>query len=161
MSKKVKCCYCNNLFDRESEEYIKVGNRYSHLECFNKHKEESDAFKKLTDLIKRLYKGNEPDWNMIGTQIKRYRDEGMTYYGMYYTLIYFFEIKKNNVIKDKGIGIIPYTYKKAQSYYKNINNVYTQTAKIESSDKINIEQTENIVIIENKSPEKKLMDFKY
>ena len=34
---------------------------------------------------------------MIGTQIQRYKDEGMTYYGMRYTLEYYYIVRKNKI----------------------------------------------------------------
>ena len=107
-SKKVICKHCGASFSRDTEPYVKVSNRYAHKECHEKHLQETAQFRQLTDYIKELYSPAEPDWSMIGTQIKRYRDEGMTYYGMLHTLEYFFVIKGNKVDRDSGIGIIPY-----------------------------------------------------
>lgn len=160
-NKNLICKICGASFNREIEPYVKMGNRYAHKECYEKHQLETQQLRKLTDYIKELYKPYEPDWGIIGTQIKRYKDEGMTYYGMLYTLEYFFVIKGNKIDKDSGIGIIPYQYKKAQSYYKNVNNTYTQAAKITAQDKINFDQKEEVIIIENKKPTKKLIDFDY
>lgn len=161
MGKVYKCKYCGVQFSTDNELYVKVGNRYAHAECYKKHQEETQQLRKLTDLIKSLYTTKEPNWNIIGTQIKKYKDEGMTYYGMYYTLEYFFIIKKNDINKSAGIGIIPYQYKKAQDYYKNINNIYTQKAKVEQSKEKLQEQKEEVVIITNEKPHKKLIEFNY
>ena len=161
ISKKVICKHCGASFSRDIEPYVKVSNRYAHKECHEKHLQETAQHRQLTDYIKELYSPAEPDWTMIGTQIKRYKDEGMTYYGMLHTLEYFFTIKGNKVDRTAGIGIIPYQYKKAKAYYENINNTFTQAAKVSATESINIGQKQEVIIIENKRPEKKLIDFDY
>ena len=59
-----------------------------------------------------------------------------TYSGMKKALVYFYEIKKNDISKaNGGIGIIPYVYRDAYNYYytlwlanqKNENKVIIQT----------------------------------
>lgn len=161
MAKKVKCKYCGQEFDREYTECVKVSTRYAHTECYEKAQQEAAELRKLTDLIQSLYYPQEPNWNLIGSQLKRYRDEGKTYMGMYYTLTYFFVIKENNIHDSKGVGIIPYMYHKAKAYYQNIDNTYTKTAEVTQRDKIDVEQTENIITIIHKKPTKKLLDFTY
>ena len=99
MAKKVKCKYCGQEFDREYTECVKVSTRYAHTECYEKAQQEAAELRKLTDLIQSLYYPQEPNWNLIGSQLKRYRDEGKTYMGMYYTLTYFFVIKENIIKK--------------------------------------------------------------
>ena len=126
MAAKVKCLYCNEEFSRERTEYTKVGRRYAHTTCYEanyeKEKKETEEYRKVTDLIQTLYHPQKPDWGTIGSQIKRYRDEGMTYMGIYYTLQYHCIVKGND-IRDKGIGIVPYIYQKAKAYYKGISRV--------------------------------------
>ena len=157
----VKCLYCGASFSRDIEPYVKIKNRYAHLDCSNKHEAEAQELRKLTDFIQSLYKGQEPDWKVIGTQIQRYKKEGMTYYGMYHTLEYFFCIKKNDITKSAGVGIIPYAYKKAQAYFANVSNSYTQAARVEQQNKLNVAQTENVIIVENTKPKKKLIELEY
>ena len=50
------------------------------------------------------------------------KDYNFTFNGMYYTLIYFYEVKKNSKEKfiNGSIGIIPFCYKDAENYYYNI-----------------------------------------
>lgn len=161
MAKRVKCKYCGQEFDRELTEFVKVSNRYAHRECYDKAQSEAAELRKVTDLIKSLYYPKEPNWNVIGSQLQRYRDEGKTYMGMYYTLTYFFTIQGNDIHKGAGVGIIPYVYDRAKAYYRNLDNTYTKAAEIEQRDKIDVEQTENIVTIIHKKPAKKLLDFDY
>lgn len=159
--KKVVCKYCGVTFDREREESVKISTRYAHKACHEKAQAEAADLRQLTDLIQSLYYPQKPNWSLIGSQIKRYRDEGMTYTGMYYTLTYFFIIKKNNIKDGKGVGIIPYTYHKAKAYYKNSDNAYTKAAEINTREKLEVEQTENIITIVHNKPAKKLISFDY
>lgn len=161
MAKKVKCKFCQQEFDRELTEFVKVSTRYAHRDCYEQAQQQAAELRKVTDLIKSLYYPKEPNWNIIGSQLQRYHDEGKTYMGMYYTLTYFFTIQGNDIHKGAGIGIIPYVYDKAKAYYKNIDNTYTKAAEIEQREKIDVEQTEDIITIIHKKPAKKLLDFDY
>ncbi len=161
MAKKVKCKYCGQEFDREYSEYVKISNRYAHASCHERAKKEAAALRKLTDLIQELYKPIEPKWELVCRQIQKYKDEGMTYMGMYYTLTYFFVIQSNDIKKGQGVGIIPYVYERARNYYKNVNNVYAKVAEIEQQDTLDVSQTENIITIAHKKPTKRLISFDY
>lgn len=160
-AKNVICKYCKKTFDREREEAVKISTRYAHKACHEKAQAEAADLRQLTDLIQSLYYPQKPNWTIIGSQIKRYKDEGMTYIGMYYTLTYFFIIKKNDIKDSKGIGIIPYVYHKAKAYYKNNDSAYAKAAEINTREKIEVEQTENIITIIHEKPKKKLINFDY
>lgn len=161
MAKRVKCKYCGQEFDREIASFVKISNRYAHTSCHDKAKKEAAELRQVTDLIQSLYYPVEPKWELLGKQIQKYRDEGMTYMGMYYTLTYFFVIQKHDIKAKEGIGIIPYVYDRAKAYYKNIDNTYTKTAEIKQRDKLDIKQTEDIVTIIHSKPKKKLISFDY
>lgn len=63
--------------------------------------------------------GDKPvsDWNV--TQMIKFNKQGMGYKAQLLTLKWFYEIEKNPIQnKYKTIGIIPYIYDKAASYYK-------------------------------------------
>lgn len=160
-SSLVKCKYCGISFNKDKEQYVKVSNRYAHIDCHNEHTKNTDALKQLTDFIQALFGKQYVNWNVVGTQIKKYKNEGMTYMGMYYTLVYFYKVKKNDVNKGAGVGIIPYQYKKAQQYYETVDNIYTQKAKIDAMDVLPTKQTENIITITQKPNKKKLIDIEY
>ena len=45
-------------------------------------------------------------------------DNGYSYNGIYKTLVYYYDIKKNPTDKaNGGIGIVPYVYEEAKRYY--------------------------------------------
>ena len=96
----VKCLFCGKMFDAQEDGRDKIwykprANRYAHIECGKQHEANKTQ--------------DEKDYNF-------------TFNGMYYTLIYFYEVKKNSKEKfiNGSIGIIPFCYKDAENYYYNI-----------------------------------------
>ena len=161
----VKCLYCEKYFDKEEEAYSKIGRRYAHYTCYLKHQdkpEDQDSIsrRELTDFIKNLYYPYNPDWKMIGTQIRKYKLEGMTYNGMKLTLDFFYNVKHNKLKKEQGIGIIPYAYKDAYLYHQRLKEL--ENKKNEIIDKqIEKKEIEETIVIPVNNVEKKLIDFNY
>ena len=117
----VKCFYCGQQFDCNSEPYTKPrANRYAHAAGdqqanANKTQEERD-YEALVEYIKQLFGNpNQRVWK----QLKEFKDVyNYTYSGMLKTLIWWFEIKHADIEKaNGGIGIIPYVYDQALQYY--------------------------------------------
>lgn len=69
--------------------------------------------KALLDYIKQL--DSNANFIMIGSQLKRMTDEGMTYSGIRYALWYSINVKR---MPYKGVGIIPYVYEEAKTYWQ-------------------------------------------
>lgn len=162
----VKCLYCNKYFDRDEEAYSKIGRRYAHYDCYQKHMdkpEDKDSIerRKLTDCIQMLYYPRVPDWRMIGTQIRKYRLEGFTYAGMRLTLEYFYKIKKNKLKPNQGIGIVPYVYQEAHQYYLRMDEMQQKRDEILEGKAISQPKTDIVVVTTPQKPKKKLMDFEY
>lgn len=117
----VKCLYCGEMFDRNATDCVKPkGNRYAHKHCHdaacaNKSQEELD-YEALVEYIKHLFGTPNP---RVWKQIKEFKDNyNFTYSGMHKTLIWWFELKHNDIEKaNGGIGIIPYVYQDASQYY--------------------------------------------
>lgn len=151
MARLVKCFYCQEYFDREKEECVSISaRRYAHKSCADlygvkKTQEELD-YEALEQYIKKLF--NESYVSaQIKKQIKDYRSEyGYTYSGILKTLIYWFEVKGNNISDNAqyGIAIVPYIYKQASDYY------YALFLASQANDSINIKdylpQTKEVVI---------------
>ena len=119
----VKCTICGITFDANVEPYTKVNStRYAHTACYEKAEsektEEQKDLEALEKYIKSLFKENYINAR-VRKQIKTYREEyNYTYSGILKTLVYVFEIKKNSIDKaNGGIGIVPYEYKNANTYY--------------------------------------------
>ena len=120
---KVKCKYCQQIFDRDKEPFIKVSERrYAHLQCAEQNTkqktQEQQDLNELEKYIKELFSISSIT-PKIRKQIKEYKEKyKYTYSGMKKTLIWWFEIKGNSVDKaNGGIGIIPYIYQQAHDYY--------------------------------------------
>ena len=126
--RRVKCLYCGEYFDADKIEFIKPrSNRYAHKICPNQNKTESeikeinneDAF---WQYIKKLY---GPKYNYVKLKAfadKYIREYHFTWSGMLKALKWHYEINHNNKnsIDYESIGIIPYIYEDAKSYYRKI-----------------------------------------
>lgn len=127
MAKKMcKCAICNIDFDRNSIQAVKYGaRRYAHFSCYpkgelvemEKKQEEDPDFLKLKNYISSLFE--TPNWSMINKQIKDYiNNYNYSYLGILKSLIFFYDIKKNDKSKaNNAIGIVPYIYQQAYDYY--------------------------------------------
>ena len=160
MARPVKCLECGKEFYKDKEECVKVKNRYCHAECYKTLTHRNEERAKLIDFINNLYYPTEVNWKLVGAQIKRYKDEGMTYTGMRLTLEYFFSIRKNDLSKSRGVGIIPYVYDQARNYYMKLEKDKMRKAEIEST-QTEPKQTTNIITITTKENKKKLLSFDY
>ncbi len=128
---KVKCLYCNKIFDARPEDKDIVwtkprSNRYAHIDCSkNKEtlvKQEDQDFEALYQYVKQ-----EQGDNFNFVQFKKVTDKwkedyDYTYSGMLKSLQYFYEIKKNSKkkFKEGSLGIIPFCYVQAYNYYYNL-----------------------------------------
>lgn len=122
MSHYVKCLYCEQKFDRDKVECVSIGRRYGHLKCHEqcmaqKTQEEKDQYN-LEEYIRKLF-----NTKTLNTKVKRQLEDfkekyNYSYSGILKTLVYWYDIKKNNLEKaNGGIGIVPYVYDQAREYY--------------------------------------------
>lgn len=115
----VTCHYCKKSFNKDQVPYEKLSDtRYAHKTCYLKEmtRERTDE-EKLADYIMDLYKLDYVP-PLVKKQINSYMEEyKYTYSGMLKALIYWFEVKKNPFIEEKGIAILPFVYKNAYNYY--------------------------------------------
>ena len=128
MSHYVKCPKCGETFDRDIIQAVKVnGRRYGHAKCYpdnnnfvplveKKISEEQKIKNYAKSILKEQYVAAR-----VNKQIKDFLAEGYTASGILKTLIYWYEIKHNDISKAMGgIGIVPYVYKQALDYYYNL-----------------------------------------
>ena len=119
-TKASTCFWCHKAIEIDNPKVIpmpELPNRYVHIECSKKHPE--NDLEKLMIYIIQLYKLKEnyiPPAQM--KQVTQYEQEyEFTYSGMLKALKYWYEVKKNPLDINRGIGIIPYIYKQAKEYY--------------------------------------------
>lgn len=119
----VKCKYCKKEFRKSETEYIQITNsQYAHVSCaeLESKREKTDA-EKLDDYIMKLF-GYDYVPPRAKKQINEYIEEyNYTYSGMLKALIYYYEIKGGDTEQaHDGVGILPYIYETAKSYYFNL-----------------------------------------
>ena len=91
--------------------------RYVHKECAKEHPKGDTE--ELTLYLINLFKLKD-DYILprYMKQISQYAKEyNYSYSGMLKALKYWYEVRKNPVDLDRGVGIIPYVYKNAYDYY--------------------------------------------
>ena len=162
------CTVCNERFDRDKVQAVKVSaRRYAHLRCKPDGEKVplpnevvDEDLQKLEEYIKKLL--NEEYVNArVRKQIKDFREEyGYSYSGMLKSLVYFYEVKGNSKEKaNGGIGIIPYIYKDAYNYYFEL---FTAQNKNQSKDIVEFTSKVKEVIIKVPSvyiPPKRLFNL--
>lgn len=109
----VKCPYCGQSFQREDTEFIQLGRRYAHKECF-------DIVNQIHEYMQHKL-GEQYSKTKVESQIKNFvSKEGMSINAIYKTLIYWYDIKKSSIDQaNGGIGIVPYIYSEYLTYVKN------------------------------------------
>ena len=136
--KQLKCYMCKELFNKE-ELTIKNSKKYC-SKCLIVKEEESDKYKNDWDLlfqyICKLYNIKVPT-GMMFQQLKNYRSEyEYTNIGMYYTLLYYYDVLENKVIDETGLGIIPYYYDKAKNHYNKVFNLEDKADEFANNEQI-------------------------
>lgn len=150
MAHIVVCTQCGKKFDRDLYPYVQVSaRRYKHENCEQVNKIEEDK-KRLFEYITNKFQ-LEFVLPYIAKQINDYiTNYNFTYDGIYKTLYYFYDIKRNPIDKAKGIGIVLYVAREAKAYYDNLERNKLSSEKFEDF------LPQNIVIkIEVPRPKKK------
>lgn len=118
-----KCVYCGEQFDRNQEEWIAINaRRYAHKKCHDiaeagKTQEEKD-YEALCNYVKQKF-AMQTISAKVTRQISDYKKQyGFTYSGMLKALMWWFDVKRNTLEgTNGGIGILPYIYNDAKTYY--------------------------------------------
>lgn len=133
MAKKheVQCRICKQYFDanalKENVDWIQPSRGwYYHVQCYKDWKvadshTDEEWVELIYDFLARDLKVSY-DWFVCEAQRKKFiKDNTFTNKGIYFTLKYFYEVKKGDVSKmNGGIGIIPYVYKEATQYWTEL-----------------------------------------
>lgn len=123
----VHCRVCKEAFDAKEEDrdiewVMPSRNWYYHKTCYTSWKEckdnknEDDWILLIYDFIARDVKG-EYSYMQCEAQRKKFVTARMTNKGIYYSLYWFYIVKKNRWNPDYGLGIIPHIYKDATNYW--------------------------------------------
>ncbi len=142
-----KCFYCGEQFDRNEEPFVAVNaRRYAHKKCHdqaqaNKTQDEKD-YEALTNYIKKTYNYSTIPAK-ISRQITDYKKQyNFSYSGMLKALTWWFDVKNNTLEgTNGGIGILPYIYNDARTYYYGL-----YIAQMNNQNKTIIHKTEEVEI---------------
>lgn len=136
-----KCAMCGNKF--LTEELTTRSSKKYCSDCIEIKDQENEDWSILYEYIKELYNFSTLPILFV-TQLNKFRkDENnpLTSIGMYYTLKYYYEILGNQVLEDKGIGIIPYYYDQASKYYSKVFDLEEKAELFQFEDKKQIIKT--------------------
>ena len=131
----VQCRICKGKFNRldpsliEGVDYVKPSQRmYYHKKCYEEYQASKlDVHANMTDELwfnatwDFLRKDLKYNFNFVKVrkQWENFIKNKMTAKGIYFSLKYFYEIKKNDVTKsENGIGIIPHIYQDSCFYWQ-------------------------------------------
>ena len=133
---KVKCLYCNEIFDADKESFEKIGRRDAHKSCLlNSRNPDEDYIPKIYAFMKQATGGNY-DYAVCERQRKSFLKKEMTNEGIFNALVYWFKIKNGSIEKSDGrMGIVPYIYEDAQKYYGDLNRKIKKMENIKLEDK--------------------------
>jgi hypothetical protein len=135
MAAKVKCLFCNEIFDREKVPCVKIGRRYAHVYCAEQEdhslvQEEKDK-EKFYEMVKSIY-GNDYNFLKINKQATSFIQQyGYTWSGMTGCLHWFYNINHGNLEEGHGgIGIIPFIYEDCRKYYQELYKMQEKNKSI-------------------------------
>jgi len=94
---------------------------YYHKECYETWKAQpatnDDWILMIYDFLARDIKVSY-DYFLCDAQIKKYwKDNKINPKGIYFTLKYFYEVKKNPWVGHGGLGIVPYVFTEAKNFW--------------------------------------------
>ena len=119
-----ECRLCHVKIDKEKDDWIMPSNlQYYHRRCYEawraqRPEEDDEWVARIYDFLAHDLKVSY-NWHMCEQQRKKF---GKTYKinnkGIYFTLKYFYEVKKNSWEKGHGgLGIVPYVFEEAKAYW--------------------------------------------
>jgi len=122
----VKCPFCSQQFDANTEEYVKIKTRYAHKKCAEEHEatmtQDERDLAALFEYVKNLF-GSDYNYMKVKRQIEKMKSDNpdYSYSGMKRSLQWFYEITHHPIENaNGGIGIIPYIYDDARKYFYSL-----------------------------------------
>lgn len=149
------CPKCKEKVDPLAENAIDIENSTLHRECYERSKREKENLNNLLDYISLKYNIEFPTGYML-KQVSDYRNKrGYSYKAMLATLKYIFEVEKVPLKEGVGLGLIPFYFEKAKSYYAKIRTAGNSATNIT----INNTTVKIIAVAENKRRSRKSIDI--
>lgn len=126
MPRSLKCYgECGKTYPGEFLQKIS-GKNYCPV-CYESRRVEEAQRQKLNKYIARIFNMNYPD-SGLQAQVKKFKEQdGFKYPGIEATLYYIVEVKKMELTRKYGIGLVPNYYEEAKAYFEE----YTQRLQTE------------------------------
>lgn len=156
------CFWCHKAIFPNQPDVMpmpQLKDRYVHKECAKEHPKGDTE--ELTLYLINLFKLKD-DYILprYMKQISQYAKEyNYSYSGMLKALKYWYEVRKNPVDLDRGVGIIPYVYKNAYDYYYALYLSDLQNQQKDYKDYIPKDVEVTITAPERDIPKRKLFTF--
>lgn len=115
----VKCSTCKNLFDK-SELIQSPTNKSKRFckKCYETSISNAEQYKSLIEAICQGF-GLKAPTGQQQKEIKKFKEQGLSYAEMQYTLYYIYEILGKKVV-GTSLGLIPYYHKEALEHEKRV-----------------------------------------
>ena len=128
MGRMVKCAFCKELVDKDI--CIRYNEKNYHQSCYNDYLDKKEILKYVARLFG--FKNEDKPGPVINSQLKTFMTKyNYTYKGILNALVYFYDVKNGSKAKaNEGIGIVPYIYDEAQTYYYNLHNKQEKVAQV-------------------------------
>lgn len=125
----ITCRYCKAKFDISEltldVDYVNpIPRFYYHKDCYDKYCQSDDQYlAKIYNYLKNEI-GMKVDYAAMKRQCETFQNKyKYTLKGIYYSLKYHYGVKKGSVEKSQNrIGIVPYVYEEAKTYYENLES---------------------------------------
>jgi len=118
--RSVKCQWCSEQIDRNTEPFEKESKGYYHKQCHTDMKVDRANREDLMSFISSLL-GPQANLAFVAKQIKQFTEKyKMTHSGIKGTLVYLTEIKKMRLKPEMGIALVPYQYENARKYFESL-----------------------------------------
>lgn len=132
----VKCVFCGSNINREVDDYVTIQKRYAHKICSDEQQQEKDDRLELNKILYEIF-GDNLNFGIVGQQIKNYKSQyNFTISGIIGTLYYCYKIINLDSKKAQGIGIVPFYYKEARSYFNAIENAKNNLSALNIKKKV-------------------------
>lgn len=132
----VICPCCKEKFYREDEpDCVHEKNRYYHYKCYQQKQDTETFTNYIHEYCKQKY-GSQYSKRRITQQINELlEDHNKTLKGIYYSLVYWYDVKQSDVNKAHGgIRIVGYIYDEANDYYLKKWQIEQQQSKLKQGD---------------------------
>lgn len=149
------CPKCKEKVDPLAENALDTENATFHRDCYERIQREKKNRAELTNYISLKYNVEFPTGYML-KQITEFHDKrGYSYKAMLATLKFMFEVEKVPLKENVGLGLIPFYYERAKSYYSKLKVAGSSATNIT----INNKTVRITAIAENKNRPRKSIDI--